>query len=404
MAKKKEPPKNRPGNKWWSYVTGRRGYNRIRVFRDREGAPIRIEWWDNAGRHREVLRTESGIPIFNAELAIEAAERAARAQAKKREAIAARELLGWKPRYTLAQLLDALHNARESKWRPSYRRDQGRFRAFWLGELGKDTTLDRITPAKVEHVARKAAEANGWSARTEQAYLRYIVDAFYFASKKLKWIAPEQDLAAVEIPKPDNHGVPYTDEEARRLVQASEQVDLRCAGVAAIAATTGRRLNAIRQLRVDQYRREDTPDGPRAVIIFERETDKAKKTSRAYIEDQNVIALIERLLAKPAVKATGLLFPAGDLDSREHAQPMPVSREHLIRLLHEAEKLADVPHIKGRAYHGFKRWFATVVPDPDAGSQQSGTSHGTFMRRYRGERPEEKARASKEAARRIWGT
>lgn len=403
MPKKKTPPKNRPDNKWWSYVTGRRGYNRVRVYRDRPDAPIRIEWFDNEGRHREVLRTESGIPIFDEAQAVELAERAAKAQARKRQAKAQEELFGYRKRYTLGQLLEALHNARESKWRPSYKRDQDRFRAFWGGELKKETPLDRITPAKVEHAARVAAQANGWSPRTEQAYLRYIVDAFYFAAKKLKWITNEQDLAAVEMPKPDSKGVPYSDEEARKLVPKTLEVDLRCAAVAGIAATTGRRLNAIRNLSEDCVRRDDLPDRPRLRITFERATDKGKKTSEAYVEDPNVIQLVETLLGTPAVKATGLLFPSGSLMSKK-ADRKPISRERLIRMLHEAEEKAGVPHVKGRAYHGFKRWFATMAEDMDSAARQAGTTLATMQRVYRKDDPQRKGRVSREAGRRIWGS
>lgn len=404
MPRKRKPPKNRPDNKHWSYVTGRRGYNRIRVYRDREGAPIRIEWFDNAGRHREVLRTQDGTPVFNEDHAVEYAERAAKAQAKRREAIAARELLGQRPRYTLGQLFEALHRARESSWSEAYQRDQKRYRAFWEGELTKGVSLDRVTPAKVEHLARKAAEANGWSPRTEQSYLRYIVDAFYYASKKLKWIAPEQDLAAVEIPKAKSKGVPYTDDETRKLVPATLKVDLRCAGMAAIAATTGRRLNAIRHRMLTDVARDDLPDRPRMRIVFDPETDKARDQGVSYIEDPNAIAIVEMLMQTPAVQATGLLFPSGDLQRKTPAKRKPIRPEPLIDMLHEAERIAGVKEIKGRAYHGFKRWFATVAEDADAAARQSGTTRATLERIYRGDRPERKGKVSREAGERIWGS
>lgn len=388
MKRRDEPPPNRRRgereNKLWSYVAGTKRVNRIRVYARSDTPTIWIEWHDDTGRHREPLTTPAGRPITSRALAVKIADRAASAQLTKREASAAHELLGVPKRHTLGELFQRLHDAREKAWSEPYQRDQKRFRKFWLAALGKPTPLARVTPAAAEEKVRAGAEAEGWSARTQRAYLRYLVDAFSYAQRKLKWINEEKNLSAVEMPKGESESKPYSRDEALRLLPATREVDPRCWACAEIAYQTQRRLNAIRSLTVAAYRTEAQKGVAIGVLQFEGKTDKARKTGQAVITGEAKEA-VEYLLEQPAVRASGLLFPAGDLADAE-APAVRVSREQLIDWLHEAEKRAGVPLVEGRAYHGLKRRGVAdagrAIRDTAVVSKQSGTTKATLDRIY----------------------
>jgi hypothetical protein len=90
------------------------------------------------------------------------------------------------------------------------------------------------------------------------------------------------------------------------------------------------------------------------------------------------------LAAQPAVEATGLLFPRGDLGC-ENPPPRhrrPVRTDRVIAWWHKAERIVGVPSIKGRAFHAIRRVAVTIAGE-DIGSlspaaQQSGTDEKTL--------------------------
>lgn len=150
------------------------------------------------------------------------------------------------------------------------------------------------------------------------------------------------------------------------------QVDLRLAVAVEIAWATGRRINAIRTLSADAY-----ADG---WVQFPGATDKARRSGKAYLTDSARIA-VEMLLQTPAVQASGLMFPAGDL-GEPNPKRSAVSDVALTRWLHKAEVLAEVEKIEGRAFHAIKRRFATATEASTAASKQSGTRKDTLQSKY----------------------
>ncbi|HSH44402.1 MAG TPA: hypothetical protein VK966_00965, partial [Longimicrobiales bacterium] len=368
----KEPPKNRPGNKTWSYIAGTRGINRIRVYESEPGGVLYIEWHDRNGRNRESLG------IYDKQLAAELAEHSAAKQLARRHADTKRELFGLPKEHTLAQLLDRLHADKGGDWSKSHAKGQERFRKFWLRAMGGQASLTDISPALVERAARAEASKRGWKARTQESYLRYIVDAFYYAQHRLKWITEPHNLSAVQFPRGEQESLAYTTDQLQAILEHAPDVDLRAAGVGWIAANTGRRLNAIRTLKASTLRQGDG----HSVITFPGRTDKARKTGEAVLvgEAERVLGLLAQ---SRAVQATGLLFPSGDLSSEKPRARRPISREDLLDWWHDAERAAGVPVVKGRGYHGIKRWFATAMEDVGAAEKQSGTSRAMLLGRYR---------------------
>lgn len=366
--------------RYWRYSVGTKGVNRVTVYERATGATIYVEWLDDLGRHQRALKTMLGHPVTDRELAKKIAKHMSEAQEQKRNRQAAEVVFGFSPDRTLGELLERLHEDRGQDWSETYTKDQKRFRAFWLAKLGAGLRVAHMPPAMVEKVVREAGDREGWSSRTRQAYLRYIVDASYYAQQKLKWIGEAQNLSAVTIPAPKSQSKAYSRTEIPRLLDALHEVDLRAAFVGEVAWVSGRRLNAIRSLTTDALLVRDHAGERVGILSFPGATDKARNAGEAVLTGRALEAA-EQLRAKPAVKASGLFCVEGDLQDRTKRAEL-TDPKVLIGWLHEAERRAGIPTVQGRAYHGIKRRFATEAGDRRAASKQSGTTEDTLGRHY----------------------
>jgi integrase len=362
----------------WRFSVGTKGVNRVTVYERRHGASIYIEWADDEGRHQQALKSRLGHPVTDRELAKRIAKKVSEEQEKKRNRQAEEVAFGYSPSRTLGDLLDRLHLGKARKWSKKYATDQARFKEFWLGKLGRDRLLDRITPDLVERTVEAAGEGR-WSQRTRLAYLRYIVDAFYYGQHKLKWFGEDRNLSGVDFPEPDTTSRAYTSDEVARLLPALRKVDLRAAFVGEVAWQTGRRLNAIRSLTTDALLVHDANNDRVGVLSFPGGTDKSRRSGQVALVGA-ALEIAEELRTKPAVKASGLFVPGGKLEGK--GTGAPCHDRFLIEWLHEAEKLVGITPMEGRAYHGIKRRFATDAEDRRAAAKQSGTREDTLRQHY----------------------
>lgn len=339
----------------WRFSAGHKGVSRVTVFERPDGSSIYVEWWDDDGRHKAALSTVIGHPVTDREQAKEIARRMAMRQEQKRNQRAA-ELLGLPSKRTLLELLEAVHKNRSPSWSKSYKRDQKRYREFWEMKLGA-VPLIRVNADLVERIARTEAKRKGWSKRTQGAVLRYVVDAFSYAEKKLKWIEPRHNLSAVDIPRPKGRSEAYTLAEMRKLLPALESQNWRAGFIGHVAIQTGRRLTAIRTLPTHEG--WATVEDGYAILRFPGETDKARNTGQAVVAG-DALRLVERALEGWAV---------------------PKMHE-CRRWILDAEKAAGVPHRKRRAWHGIKRLYATLAKGHRSWDKQSGTTGATLGKVY----------------------
>lgn len=367
-----------PKRNLWRYAVGSKTVNRVTVYERPDSPNLYVEWYDDDGRHQESLRSATGKPVTDRKLAMEIAEHMAKRQEQTRNAESSELIFGKRRPHTLAELLERLHEGKGTRWRPSYRSSQDRFRAFWLAKLGDGFQIAGWSAQQVERVVAAAAAENKWSARTEGSYLRYLVDAASFAQHKLKWITEGDNLSAVEIPDPSSEGIPYSEEEVRRLLPALRAVDPRAGLVGDAYWQAGRRLTATRMLRVADVRME----GEFAVLFYAKGTDKAKKKGEVALAGLAVDNL-RRLMDTPAVKASGLLCPDGSLDDPKAKRKVVHKYRFAASWVPEAEKRAGIPHVHGRGLHGIKRTFATEAVDQDAAALQSGTTKQILQSVYR---------------------
>lgn len=374
----------------WRYAVGTKGINLIKVYEREKGGALHIEYWvpgPDAMREkrRNVLTNSRGERVFDRSVAMAIADRMSDRQWESAHATTKEELLGIPVRRTLEDLLDELHVARTPEWSPIHRTDQKRLKALWLATLGKDADLRKLNDALVARKAREVAEAKKWSPRRHQRFLGYMREAFNFATDELKWLDPRHKLTAAKGPKVRaRKDRDYSIDEVQKLIAAAidpaKEVDPRVAAAVAIAAMTGRRLGAIRTLSADAYTTATKDGEVVGVIEFPAETDKAREEGRAYLRSP-LREIVDRLADSPAVNATGKLFPSGNLSTRTGKRTYAADT-WLTDQLHELEALAKVPLIERRAYHGFKKFFATVV-EPHLAADQSGTDEATLRRWYR---------------------
>ena len=54
----------------WSYTTGKKRVNRVRVYERRPESPLNIEWWANGRRHQRSLTTVVGLTVMDKNKAV----------------------------------------------------------------------------------------------------------------------------------------------------------------------------------------------------------------------------------------------------------------------------------------------------------------------------------------------
>lgn len=399
----------------WRRSFGRKSYNLVTVYERVAGGPVQIMWWERGRSVRETMTNLDGVPVYDHDHAVEVARAisAGIARELKKRQSTLRGIVGAPELHTVGELFEQLHRDLRETWSPKHRTGQRRFRRFWETALGKTTDITQVDPAMVSRIIQREAKAKGWSLKTQNHYLDAAVEAWNYAEVQLKWIPAEKNLAAVKrhrVPV-DNDDITYAEAEAKAIVDVAEQVDLRCAVAVDLSFLGSRRITAIQHLTTDAYRTEqrivraDRGERPQAlefgVVTFPAATDKARKKGEVYLFGRAKERL-ERLLATPAVRVSGLVFPKDDLSSSTPPAE-PVTQKFLRRWLRAAEKLAGVEYVKGRSFHGFNRTFASTHDDALAASGQAGKRRDTMEAIYEGARPEDKAALSVRMDRKLLG-
>lgn len=331
----------------------------MRVYERYPGGPIHVEF---TGGGRESLRNLADVPVVDRALAVRIANRLSQKMDEGSTKSVARELLGLKERRRVEELLERYCRDHETSWSESHRRSQARLRDWWTDRLGADTALVEVTEAKVEAVVRKAGDARAWTKRNRQKYLRFIMAAFRYGRRKLKWIEPKDELTGVDVPKPKRGGPSYTRDEMRRLLEAAPSVDVRVSAALEVAYDTAARARAIRHLRW-----EDLDD---ELLTFRAKYDKADKARVAVLSGTSQRAI--RALREERGDR-GWMFGTG---------ARPLSYERMRELLWEVEDAAGIPRRQGFGWHSVKRRATTdaraALGDMGPVSKQSGTLASTL--------------------------
>lgn len=348
----------------WRETVGRKGVSRVTVYERYEGSNLYIEWWLDGQRHQRVLSTVAGHPVTDRRLAVKIAQKVSAEQEQLHNRRARKAMFGPEVGVArnLGQLLEAYHEAFAPDWSTGHRRDQDRHRAFWLGRLGADVRLVAVNEAMVEQIASAEARERAWSPRTLGAYLKYMQAAYNFACDKLKWIGPEHKLTGLDVPKPRSKGRAYSEDELRDLLPALGQVDPLAEWIGHTLWQTGRRLTAAATLPKAAVALEDG----HAAIQWPEDTDKARQGGESLVVGRAYDLLVQ-LMKRPGKYVAGKAPPSIDV---------------LQDWINKAEEIAEIPHKKGRAWHGIKRRFAGATEGMPGRDGQAGTREDTLSRVY----------------------
>jgi hypothetical protein len=366
----------------WRCRFGEKGVNLVIAHERRPGGPVFLDWWEGGQRHRQSIATRCGL---RRALYVHSDVK----QIKQLVKEISRDLLrgfhdelgaarSYSVPHSLQELLDTYHTS-NTDWKPSHSRHQEILRDWWLKRLHPQTDI-RVLSSMIDGIEGAVRRAD-WSPRTQQKYLKYLKAAMSFAQLKKKWIGEQHSLSALNMPSPDPQAEAYATDEISRLLVAGAEIDLRCEVAMHLAYQALRRVDAILHLRVSDVR--ISPESSAIALRFASEHDKVGRKGVAWVAGDRAYNAIQALLQTPAVRASGLLFPAGPLSDRTKDRK-PIRYEIARDWLLAAETAAQVEHLPGRGWHAFKRRGATDAYrlDMAAASHQAGTTEETLRTIY----------------------
>jgi integrase len=386
----------------WSYLAGKKGKNRVRVYEDGKGGPLLLEYqepvFDNQG---PVIDPATGKQrTRRARVSLTAAEITTRAEAiKKAEEWALRcgePGAAPAPRpsgpVTLGRLLDLYFAEVVPNKKPDTQRQNDTDRRMFLAFFGPDAVVERIGPdgrpqtemgrvryndfirARKEGSIRGFAKAKGQTIKNDVRFLRAV----------FRWGKLEREDGSVLLLRNPWEGFPVpagdkplrqemTPELHRRLVEHA--ANWRMGVVLDLCRETRRRMNSVRQLALADI------DLTAGIVRWRGEFDKVGKT-RVTPLTSRAIETIRRALAHRREEGLGdspWLIPA------EADATKPIRRTRLDNWMRATKKAQGI-HVHRLGYHGEKRAgirdpkFRRL--DPAVQEELAGTTWETMRRVY----------------------
>lgn len=345
----------------------------VRVYERAVGGPIYREARDAEGR-----KDRRSLGHRDRALAESQARQLARRLAELRYAGHAGPL-------TLGQLWALYQQHRFPLLSPARQRGVRGMAALLEQHFGRDFAVDDLSPHHVDAyaAARKSGAVVSPRHRTGAPGVRAgtVRNELHLLAAMLKWaqghrvrgrrLLTVDPLAGVSVPQEKNARRPVaTDARYRACLAVADRVEpggrFRC--MLTIARTTGRRVNAICQLRASDVllSKEATVRAlaaagqpvahadawPHGALRWPAASDKLGFESVAPIAEETRTALEAYLRAHPKV-GDAPLFPSTSDDAR------PVSKVLAGYWLTRAEELAELPHLERGGWHALRRLWAS---------------------------------------------
>ena len=251
---------------------------------------------------------------------------------------------------------------------------------MWTHFLGAKTDPHRITLAKWEDFidARLSGRLNARGEpvdqpeairiRTVESNLKWLKWVFNWAvgwtTSDGRYLMRENPVRGFDIPTEKNPRRPYASHDRYERIRAVTDQVVTGSGrshlseIFDLAVETGRRINAICQLRYSDLRLDDGAFGS---IHWPADTDKMERESLAPLS-QIARGAIDRVLRERPGIGDAYLFPSPK-DSKK-----PMSRHLAAKWLRRAEKLAGEEPLQGSLWHAYRRKWASErkhLPDVD---------------------------------------
>ena len=342
----------------WSLTIGERG-SRCRVFQQVAGGEFYRETWiSGRGRSKASLRTTSRT------------EARARAEAFLRAVLDA-----GMPRQRAPLTLGEMWTRYQQEC-PAYRDNADTTRAdkiaraeLLLLAFGKDMPVEMLTLADVERYGETRRRGTGWPdgrtthpvrPRSVAADLQLLRTMIRWATTvrlpDRSWLLPENPLRGLTLPSEPNPQRPVAtfdrfvvvrDAVRELAAEASDALRYRWQRLElalVLVEATGRRIGSIAALRW-----EDVQQDPPA-IRWRAEHDKKRRDAVIPIPNE-LLGEIRRLRAQLGAFADSYIFA-----DRKGGH---WSTDVLAQLLRQAEVTANVPKLRGGAWHPYRRKWAT---------------------------------------------
>jgi integrase len=342
----------RPKSKPWSYVAGKKGRNRVRVY-ERSEHGLWIDYRDATGKR---VRQSLGRGGDERDWAEAEADRIA-AQFRRE---GARDQRG----VTLRTLFDKYERDKPEKGASKNAHDQ-RARKLFLACWGGDTPvadLDRRDWDRFIEQRRSGAltpkgssrPADGVGSRAIQYDLRYVLAVLRWGEcvrERGRPLVDRNPFRGFPVPSEPSPRRPIvTEAEFRKLVKVAPRVGTPCRLFLLVVDETGHRGSSVAQLRwsdVDLVSRS---------VVWRAESDKTRFRHTTPLSSEVVAEL------KKAQRASGAIGDAWIFPSPTNVT-QPVSRHLLRDWWDRLEELAKLEPVKGRGWHSLRRKFATDHED-----------------------------------------
>lgn len=339
----------------WSWITGEKGRNRVRVFTQPDSGLLYLEWYESVPGRRPRSRSR-GLGHRNREEAKGEAEAWAaqlRQQAPTSVAPTNGPLL-------LGTLFDSFEQAMQDvgRLRKIHTRVGQRFRT-WFGPLRAVHTLDEHELERYTFARRSGkVEFNGKPQRPVRA--RVVEEELVTLRTVLRWamrrrtatgapLLASMPILEWKIPREENpRRVQLSAADLNAMLRTSLSIDARLWLALVLCQATGHRINSVRQLRWADIQIDAR------VITWQGEHQKNGATHQTPIPTETADALrqFEQLERMAGENCDGWLFPAPN-------RTEPMCRDRFYRWWRACRKAAGLPAGTGAGFHCFRRKLAS---------------------------------------------
>lgn len=339
----------------WSYKAGEKGRNRVRAFEHANTGNLFLEFYEAQPGSSSLQRKRVALGHRDRKLAKQQADEAA-SRLGKPNALPLAEL-------TLGALFDNyLREVTPRKGIGKQKHDRCAA-ALFLGCFGKSRKVRTLSARDVDHYIDE--RSNG-RLRPAGSFVRGPVRSrvveydLRFLNAALNWATVAGDgnggvllernpLKGIRLPKEESPRRPIVrHEEYEALLAVAPRVSWQFELALILANETGHRISALAQLRwsdIDLARQRILWRGEHDKIGFEHET----------VLTQEAISALETARSRQLRIGDAWVLPSPTDAERRCSR-------HLLRdWWQRAEKLAELPAVRGRGYHSLRRKFATEL-------------------------------------------
>jgi len=366
--------------KGWSYCSGERGRNRVRVYEDNRTGIILAEFYERVAGSTKSKRKRVSLGHRDREQAKQQADDMASGFGKRKQA----RPLG---NITLQQLFDIYCREVTPEKAESKRRHDRACAEMFGRFFGSERTAksvcgrdwDRFIRERRNGKIRPAKKVKASRVRDRQiAYdLKWLLSVLNWATRagdgEGGGLLDKNPLKKLPLPTEKNARRPLiTQARFEAMLEVADTVDWRLKVALSLANETGHRIGAVRKLRWSDI------DLRSQTVRWRASSDKRSHEHSTPLSDAATAVLME-VQRRSLTIGEAWILPSPKAASR------PCSRHLVKNWWYRAETAAELEHVNGLGWHSLRRKFATElkeIPLKDLCELGGWKSHETILRCY----------------------